>query len=82
MNAGPEVALEESSRLGVRNRDPLHSQADQNGQPSADTASFNNYNMAADLQDIDWIWDMGFPSLLPIDVDSYESISSTLPPST
>jgi len=28
-------------------------------------------NLASDLSNFDWIWDVGFPSLLPIDIDSH-----------
>jgi hypothetical protein len=28
-------------------------------------------NLAADVSSSNWIWDVGFPSLLPIDIDSF-----------
>jgi hypothetical protein len=31
----------------------------------------NMNNLAADLSSSDWIWDVGFPSLLPMVLDSF-----------
>jgi hypothetical protein len=51
-------------------------------QPYVPDTNFNNMNnLAADLsnfQDWGWGWGIGFPSLLPIDIDSYPSFPPPL----
>ena len=36
------------------------------------TSGVNFGNLGAEFQDMDWLWDANFPSLLPLDLDSYE----------
>ena len=48
----------------------------QTADPVPPASNFNDADFSLDFQDNDWMWDIGFPSLLPIDIDSY---STTLP---
>ena len=45
--------------------------------PSAAFPEFNDIDMDLDMQNTDWMWDMGFTSLLPVDIDSF---SAPFPP--
>lgn len=38
---------------------------------SLDVPSLENL---MELPDMDWIWDVGFPSVIPIDIDSYQIV--------
>jgi hypothetical protein len=37
------------------------------------TSSFNDADLCLDFRDTDWMWDIGFPSLLPTDIESYST---------
>lgn len=41
--------------------------------PSAITEVPGLDNLMEDLPDLDWIWDIGFPSVMPIDINSYQA---------
>lgn len=36
--------------------------------------SMNSYGRIFSALDADWIWDLGFPTILPVDVDSFEPV--------
>jgi hypothetical protein len=45
------------------------------GDPNLEYAeSMNSYGRIFGSLDADWIWDLGFPSILPVDVDSFEPV--------
>ena len=46
---------------------------DQASNPNTAFPEFNDLNMDLDLQNTDWMWEMGFTSLLPIDIDSFSA---------
>ena len=42
----------------------------ENFNPAVPTLEQTNFDF--DVQDMDWLWDVGFPSFLPVDFNSYE----------
>ena len=67
-----------SNLIGTGNQEdpdlqPLHHQGlDQNIPTPLEELNFN-----FDVQDMNWLWDVGFPSFLPMDFNSYESEQSS-----
>jgi hypothetical protein len=55
---------------GSQDQTLLAAGTDQNN-PLAPLPPFLENWVPGDLLDTDWIWDIGFPSLLPVDLDSY-----------
>lgn len=60
----------ENQEIGLETSD---GQVQQQQMVQSNTSNQNIHdtnNLASDLSNFDWIWDVGFPSLLPIDIDS------------
>lgn len=43
---------------------------------AAEASEMPGLESLMDLPETDWIWDIGFPSVMPIDIDSYQALET------
>ena len=79
-NASNEKVLTDSERSSARNNN-INTENQESMDPPivpqhtfdpANPAPFEEPNFNFEVQDMDWLWDVGFPSFLPMDFNSYE----------
>ncbi|KAE8444116.1 hypothetical protein EG329_000898 [Mollisiaceae sp. DMI_Dod_QoI] len=66
----PAVSVGQANKVTESCQQTQSSLFDEQPRPDDIASAFENDSFIAELGDADWIWDVGFPSFLPIDIDS------------